>query len=232
MPADVEKGGMPPVSAMNVSTGLTRSECVIHYVSVRHGKEELSMKRNKILSLPLLVAVTLMITSIISAGVAFATGYFYDFSSGLSPWTGGKDANVTAYSLTLSPWDNGTSCPSPVDRFALLTLEGRTDDVSGIWMQAKFPTTSASTTSVTVDFDVKDKGGCSNCKALAYIGASAPTSTTQFTSITSPPSSWTRYSHSATVFADDVVYVALGFRLGSSTPLAVGFDCVKVTVTP
>jgi hypothetical protein len=193
------------------------------------------MKRSKILSLPLLAAITLIVAAVTSAGVAFATTYFYDFSSGLGPWQGGKDSGVTSYSLTVSPWDNGTSCSSPVDRFALLTLSGRNDDVSGIWMQAKFPTSSSSSTSVSVDFDAKDKSSCSGCKILAYIGASAPTSTSQFTSKGGAPSSWTQYSHSAIVgpSTSDYVYVALGFTdTVGNLPSSVGFDCIKVGVSP
>jgi hypothetical protein len=190
------------------------------------------MKRSKILSRPLLVPITLIVAAVVSAGVAFATTYFYDFTSGLSPWVGGKDSGVTAYSLSVSPWDNG-NCSSPIDRFALLTLEGRNDDVSGIWMQAKFPTTSSSLSSVTVDWEAKDKGSCAGCKVMVYIGGSAPTSTTQFTSKGGATSGWTPYSHSATVFAPGQVYVALGsIDTVGNLPSSLGFDCVKVNVSP
>lgn len=190
------------------------------------------MKRSKILSLPLLASIALIVAAITSAGVAFATTYFYDFSSGLSPWQGGKDSGVTAYSLTTSPFDNGT-CSSAVDRFALLTLEGRNDDVSGIWMQAKFPGSPSFTTSASVDWDAKDKGSCSACKVVVYIGNTAPTSTSQFTSMGGATSGWTRYTHSAQVGATDYVYIALGsVDTAGNLPSSLGFDCVKVNVSP
>lgn len=101
-------------------------------------------------------------------------------------------------------------------------------------MVAKLPaSSSADTTAVLVDFDAKDKGNCGGCKVLVYIGGTAPTSTSQFTSIANAPSSWTPYNHSGAVIGSSDVYVALGLKetLGN-LPASVGFDCVKIDITP
>jgi len=189
------------------------------------------MKRSKFLSLPVSLLIALII-AVSSAGVALATSYFYDFSSGLSPWTGGKDPNVIAYSVGTSRFDNGT-CQSPIDSFALLTLSGRSDDVSGIWMQASFPGGIAEVSHVKVSWEAKDKGNCSLCKVLIYIGGTTPTNTSQFTSMGAAPSNWTGYSYSADLVRADPIYVALGFTdTGTTLPASLGIDCVKVDITP
>ena len=185
------------------------------------------------LSMPLSLLVALSLTAA-SVGVAFATTYLYDFSSTLSPWTGGKDAAVTDYTFTLARDDDSTGCLSASDGYALLTLISRTDDQSGIWMQASFPNGAADTSAVTVEWDARNKGKCSQCKLLAYAGASAPTSTSNFASIDTAPSNWTRYSYSTSVIgASDTIYVALGWKGPvDDLPAKVGFDCVKIDITP
>ncbi len=194
-----------------------------------------TLKNLSLLSLIPTMLALLALT--LSALPVSAAGYFYDFESTLSPWQAKGDSGVNVI-FSRESGDSGPHCLAPGNGYAQLANGNNVGPGQGMWMYAKFPVSGPGT--VTVKWDARDKGGDCNggCYAMAYIGASAPSSSGSFTSVGVITDLWPSNPFGTSTYyvppgPTNSVYVAVGWKAAINTIIQgakVRHDCIAVEV--
>ena len=193
-------------------------------------------------SLPVWLIATLALTLVLSANSALAKGGLHsDFEGGvLKPWQAGGTADQK---LSIATGDDGCALGKA---FAEVTFT-HMGDSQGAWIVAPLAGTVAQNDVVMLDWSGKDASNCAACIPVYYIGATAPTSISQFRKAAPsgndpvPVGAWTAYHYPAPgdyqepIKNTGTVYVAVGYVAPSTKDKqlsAVGFDCIDIVVYP
>jgi hypothetical protein len=93
---------------------------------------------------------------------------------------------------------------------------------------------------VRVELDAMNTGGCEGCIPLVYVGTGKPVKGSQFVEVadgnTKLTGEWTHFKHETRVKADQMIYVATGWRaapgMESGKTGSVGLDDITVMIYP
>lgn len=197
------------------------------------------MKREltRTLTLVSLVPVMLFTLAVIltTTPVLASTIYTYNFDSTLSPWMDKGDSGISRV-FSLESGDSGPNCSSFLNNYAQLANTTPAAPGQGLWMYAPFSITAAGPIEVKWDSRDAPGGGCGgNCEAIAFIGSTAPSTSSVFSSRGTLSTTWQGFSYSYTpAIPLSTAYVAVGWRVNSNSTAdvttKVRFDCIKVAV--
>lgn len=189
---------------------------------------ELQMPTRLITTILTILLVLLLVGHSAAPAAVAVTIYSYDFESSLTPWGYGADPNVTGALYRASANNN---CPAAGSWSARLEITSTLSITEGIWMTASF--TNTVTDTAKLEFTALNAYSCWGCTPMAYLGNTAPTSSSQFTDFTPLPNSgWQGQVHRAAV-TGSTVYAAVGWHGPAQTgtyPKAVDIDCVTVLI--
>lgn len=193
-------------------------------------------RRSVVLTVMSVLALALTLGA--PARPAAASGdYYYDFEAASEVWAAGGDSWISGETSTIKSDDN--YCPESGTHYDNLTWVYSSYATAAVWLVKSFPGDGSDT--VTVSWAIRDESSfCSttiSCITGYYIGTSAPTAQTQFTTVNGPITNqdWHTYDNSSysAGTSGNTIYVAFMWRpqFGyDNKPLAMGFDCLDVNI--
>jgi hypothetical protein len=116
--------------------------------------------------------------------------------------------------------------------YANLTGDDFENGRGAVWMQHVY--SESGPVSVQLTWHVRDEGNAQGLWSRYYVGKTAPTDGSSFTTIgTIQSSDWITYTKTVSVSPTGTLYVDLGWKppLDAFKTISVGFDCVDVLVT-
>jgi hypothetical protein len=162
----------------------------------------------------------------------------YNFEDGtLGPFQAQCDSSSKSYSLELRMDDDvyPQGLPNHYANLKLAPSESR----SAVWMGVGYESIGIEMI-VRVELDARNSGGCEGCIPLFYVGDHKPIKGSQLTEVADSNArlsdQWTRFKYETRVKAEEMIYVAAGWRaapgMEGGKAGSVGFDNVTLSIYP